>query len=119
MKTAPNSNYPVWTDAKFWSFVRSGLRAKWVRWPPRFDAIKKARRAVENKRHKWEVKCAMCKRWHMLKNVQVDHIVPVGTLKEYAHLPAFVERLFVSENKLRVVCKPCHNSITQATKKLP
>ena len=112
MKKSINENYSQWSDAQFWSFVRSGLRAKWVRWPPRFEVIKNSRRAVENKRHKWEVKCAKCKRWHMQKNIQVDHIVPVGTLKDYSHLPDFVRKLFVPVTGLRVLCKPCHTKIT-------
>jgi len=81
-------------------------------WPPRFDAIKESRRAVVGKRHKWEIKCAVCKKWHMQKNVQVDHIEPVGTLKSYDHLADFVRKLFVSSDKLRTVCKECHQQIT-------
>lgn len=111
-KTPPNTNYPAWSDAKFWSFVRSGLRAKWVRWPPRYEALRDARRAVKNKRHKWEVKCSICKKWKQQKYIQVDHIIPVGTLKDYQHLPDFVRKLFVSKDKLRVVCAVCHQRIT-------
>lgn len=112
-RTPPNSNYPAWSDAKFWQFIRSGLRAKWVRWPPRYEILKDGRRAVKGKRHKWEIKCSVCKKWHQQKNIQVDHIEPVGTLKAYEHLPEFVRKLFVPKEKLRIVCVKCHAKITK------
>lgn len=115
-KTPPNENYPAWSDAKFWSFVRSGLRRKWIMWPPRFLAIQKARKAVRNKRHKWEIKCSTCKKWKKLNEVQVDHIESVGTLKRYEDLPDFVRRLFVSVDKLRILCKKCHLEVTKNNK---
>lgn len=116
-RTESNASYPAWTDAKFWSFVRSGLRRKWVMWPPRFEVIRDARRAVVGKRHKWEIKCSKCKRWKQLKEIQVDHIEPVGELREYEHLSNFVRRLFVSKDKLRILCKPCHVKITNKSRK--
>ena len=116
-RTPPNTNYPEWSDAKFWSFVRSGLRRKWIMWPPRFLAIQKSRRAVVGQRHKWEVKCAKCKKWWKLNEVQVDHKEPVGTLQNYDDLPAFVRRLFVAVDKLRILCKGCHTKITNKGRK--
>jgi 5-methylcytosine-specific restriction endonuclease McrA len=112
-RTPPCAMHQTWTEAQFWAFVRSGLRAKWVRWPPRYEALRNARRAVKGQRHKWEHKCAKCKRWYKQKDVQVDHITPVGTLKRYADLDGFVRRLFVSAAALRILCKSCHNKITQ------
>ena len=117
-KTTSNSNWPAWSDAKFWSFVRSGLRRKWIMWPPRFEALKKARRPIIGKRHKWEVKCSKCKKWCLQKNVQVDHIVPVGTLKSYSHLDSFVRKLFVPVEKLRILCKTCHLKKTLEERKI-
>lgn len=117
-KTSSNANYPVWSDSKFWGFVRSGLRRKWIMWPPRFEVIKQSRRPVRGMRHKWEIKCSKCNKWYKQKDIQVDHIVPVGTLKSYSHLAGFVKRLFVPSNKLRVLCRGCHLLITKkATKK--
>lgn len=34
--------------------------------------------------------------------------MPVGTLKSFDDLPAFVENLFVGVDKLQVLCDPCH-----------
>jgi len=112
-KTPPFKEYPDWTTAKFWSFVRSGLRAKWSRWPPKFKKLNSAKRTVEGKRHKYEYKCAKCKEWYKGSEVSVDHIEPVGSLNNYEDLPKFVERLFVGEDKLDVLCKKCHDTKTK------
>ena len=112
-KSEPFPEYNDWTTSRYWGFVRSALRKAWVKWPPRFNVIKESRRAVKNKRHKWEVRCAVCKKWWQLKHIQVDHIEPVGTLKKYEHLPDFVRKLFVSSDKLRTVCKGCHQIISK------
>ena len=45
-KTPPFLAYPEWTTAKFWGFVRSGLREKFNRWPPKYNVIKKAGRVT-------------------------------------------------------------------------
>jgi hypothetical protein len=107
------------TEAAYWSFLRSGLRSKSQRWPPRFKALNDARRFVKGKRHKWEYLCAECHKWHKQKEVEVDHIVPCGTLKAYSDLPGFVERLFCEGDGLRIVCKPCHKRITAIAKAPP
>ena len=114
-KTPPCDVYPAWTTAKFWSFIRSGIRAKWGRWPPKFEALAAAKRVKpESKagRHRFEYKCADCKKWFMQKDVQVDHIESCGSLNSYDDLPRFVERMFVPSSKLRVLCKPCHQTRT-------
>lgn len=111
-KTPPFKHYPEWTEAKFWAFIRSGLRAKWSRWPPKFVALKNARRSVKGQRHKYEYQCYKCRQWFKQKEVEVDHAISAGKLNTYKDLPKFVERLFVSENELTVLCKPCHKAKT-------
>lgn len=111
-KTPPFIHYPEWTTSRFWSFVRSALRRSWSRWPPKYQVLNKAKRTVEGQRHKYEYKCSECEQWFKAKEVEVDHIVPVGSLKDYPDLPAFVERLFVNEEGLRCICKPCHRKKT-------
>lgn len=61
-----------------------------------------------DKRTKWEYKCSECKKWFKTKDVQVDHIKPAGSLKDYSDLPQFVENLFCEKDNLQVMCKPCH-----------
>lgn len=103
-----------YTEAGFWGYIRSGLRAKFFRWGPRFDALAAAKRKARNPagRIKWEYECAACKGLFPQKHVEVDHIVPCGSLRSYSDLPGFVERMFCEEDGLQVVCKPCHKTIT-------
>lgn len=118
-KTPPCEVYPAWTQAKFWAFIRSGLRAKWTRWPPKYEAMAKVKRPYvgEDKRRKFEYQCAHCQGWFMQKEVSVDHIEPVGSLLSFDDLPGFVQRLFVSVDKLQVLCDTCHNVKTQEERK--
>jgi ribosomal protein L44E len=112
-KTPPFPAYKEWTTARFWSFIRSNLRRAWSKWPPKYKTLNKARRPAKNKgRLKWEYRCAKCKKYFPQKEVEVDHITPVGSLSSYEELGGFVERLFAPEEQLRVVCKGCHQKIT-------
>ena len=105
-----------WSSAKFFGFIRSALRSASIRWPPKSDAMNAARRpyAGPNARQKWEYWCTECETWCMGKDAQADHIVPCGSLRCFADLPGFVERLFCESDGFRVVCKACHKAITAA-----
>ena len=119
MATPPFKHYPKWSEARFWGFVRSALRRAWTRWPPKYELLAEAKRIVpknKNTRHKFEYQCTECKEWFANKDIEVDHIIPAGSLKCYQDLPKFVERLFVGKEYLRVVCKPCHKRITNEEK---
>lgn len=114
-KTPPCEVYPEWTQARFWGFVRSGLRSASSRWPPKYQALANAKRKYEgpNKRQKWEYQCASCGGWFPTKEVSVDHIEPVGTLKDYEDLPEFVQRLFCGIEGLQILCSSCHSKKTK------
>lgn len=116
-KTPPFNKYDKWTTAKFWAFIRSGLRAKWSRWPPKYEALAKAKRTVEGQRHKYEFQCAHCKEWFKQTEVAVDHKIPAGKLNCYEDLPAFVEKLFVSSEELDILCHKCHQIKTNEERK--
>jgi hypothetical protein len=100
----------TWTEASFWSFLRSGLRRLSMRWPPIQYVLLSARREYKgpNKKQKWEYKCFTCKDWFPRKQVQVDHINDCGTLKTYEDLIEFVSTLFCEEDELIILCKECH-----------
>jgi 5-methylcytosine-specific restriction endonuclease McrA len=102
------------TESAFWGMIRSALRAKSRWWKPTLIALEKAKRKSlsENKRLKWEYKCAKCKKWFKRASVQVDHIVPAGTLKSAHDLPLFVEKLFCEAEGLQVLCCECHKTKT-------
>ena len=114
MPTAKTRNGNKWTEARFWSFVRSSLRGAFQRWGPKHEAKEMAKVQVEGKPHKYEYICAECKDGFRATEVQVDHIVPAGSLKCYEDLPGFVEKLFCEKDGFQVLCKPCHNAKTQS-----
>ena len=117
-RTPPHPEWEAWSSAQYWSFLRSGLRSKHQRYPPRYAVLDAAKRPSEsdNKRLKWEFQCNECKLWHPQKNVSVDHIIPCGSLKSYEDLPGFVQRLFVGVAGLQVLCKKCHDAKTLVDK---
>ena len=101
------------TESQYWSFIRSGLRAKSQRWPPRYQVLNGNRKRVTGKRHRYEHQCAECKKWYKQKDIEIDHIIPCGSLKSYEDLPIFVERLFCEPEGLRILCKECHKTVTK------
>lgn len=115
----PCALYPGWSEAVFWQFIRSGLRSKSSRWPPKYECLADARRDSQslNKRLKYEYQCNKCKGWFKQADVAVDHIVPVGTLKSYEDLPGFVERLYCSKEGYQVLCDGCHTIKTNEERK--
>lgn len=107
-------NSGTMTESAFWSFIRSALRQKSRWWKPVSECKQKARRPYKgpNKRQKFEYQCNHCKKWYAEKNINVDHIIPAGTLTCANDLPGFVERLFVEVEELQVLCSNCHDKKT-------
>lgn len=107
------------TESAFWSFIRSTLRQKSRWWKPVSECKQKAKRAYKgsNKRQKFEYQCNHCKNWYAEKNINVDHIIPAGTLTCANDLPGFVERLFVEVDNMQCLCTECHNIKTQNERK--
>ncbi len=112
-------NAGTMTESAFWSFIRSGLRQKSRWWKPITECKLKAKRAYKgpNKRQKFEYQCKSCKNWFPEKQINVDHIIPAGSLNCAEDLPGFVERLFCEQDNLQVLCGNCHNIKTQNEKK--
>ncbi len=108
-------NYPAWSTAKFWGFLRSGLRSTYNKWPAKWEVLAAAKRAYKGvgKQQKWEYQCAECTNWFKQKDVSVDHKIPAGSLNSFDDIAGFVERLFVDASKLQVLCKTCHNVKTK------
>jgi 5-methylcytosine-specific restriction endonuclease McrA len=67
-------------------------------------------------RQKYEYQCAHCQQWWSAKDVEVDHVIPAGSLKEYDDLPGFVERMFCEQDGLQVLCRECHKQKTEDDK---
>lgn len=117
MKGKLTRNLNTWSEAKFWSGIRSKLRTVFrFNWLPSKVALERARRAAEredNKRLKWEFLCRECREWFPRKEVQIDHIVPCGSLKCVEDIGPFLERLLPeSPEAYQVLCKECHQKKT-------
>ncbi len=113
-RTLPHPEYPEWTTARFNQFVRSALRGAWSRWPPKYQCLNDGRKTVKGKKHKYEYQCASCKKWFKAKEIQVDHIVPVGAFTTWDE---FISKLFVGTEKLQRLCLSCHLSKSKSERK--
>ncbi len=106
----------TWSEARFWGFIRSALRQATLRWAPKRNAEIAARRpsqCKQNKRLKWQYQCSRCGRWYPRKEIELDHIEPVGQLRCADDLPGFVERLFCDSDGYEMLCKEvCHYNKT-------
>lgn len=111
-------NAGTMTESGFWSMIRSALRQKSRWWKPIALCKQKSRRPYKgpNKRQKFEYQCNECKQWFPDKKINVDHIIPAGSLNCASDLPGFVERLFVEINGLQVLCSGCHDKKTKDEK---
>ena len=118
VKVIKTRNAGTMTESAFWSFIRSGLRQKSRWWKPITECKLKAKRTYKgpNKRQKFEYQCNSCKNWFAEKQINVDHIVPAGSLNCAQDLPGFVERLFCETDNLQVLCEKCHDKKTKLEK---
>lgn len=117
-KTLKTRNAGTMTESAFWSFIRSGLRQKSRFWKPITQCKMNARRPYKgpNKRQKFEYQCNVCDGWFPEKRINIDHVIPAGTLRCANDLPGFVERLFCEIDNLQCICESCHNVKTQNEK---
>jgi 5-methylcytosine-specific restriction endonuclease McrA len=117
-KVVKTRNAGTLTESAFWSFIRSGLRQKSRFWKPITQCKMAARRAYNGplKRQKFEYQCNVCSKWFPEKKINIDHIIPAGSLRSAQDLPGFVERLFCEVDNLQCMCEACHNVKTQKEK---
>ena len=103
-------NSGTWTHARFFGFLRSGLRRMSLRWAPKSEALRGVRRPSKsaNKRLKWQYRCDGCGAWCAGSDVAVHHKQACGELRAFSDLPGFVERLFCEREGFIVLCGACH-----------
>ncbi len=102
-----------WTEARFNSFIKSALRGASRKWAPIQDCQKEAR--VERGYYL----CAGCKEKvpatikegrKRVKNIHVDHIVPIiDPNVGFTNWDDCIERMFCEKDNLQVLCKECHD----------
>lgn len=107
-KTPPYKNYTKWTEARFYSFIRSALRSAWTKYPPKYEALKYACVGKQinpfSGKQAQMYKCAECNRIFPVKMVQVDHITPNHPLKSFDDIGEYCKTLFCSKEELQVLC---------------
>jgi DNA-directed RNA polymerase subunit RPC12/RpoP len=111
-----NRNYGTMTESQYWSKIRSLLRRGFMYWKPMSIALEKASRPYKgsNKRQKKEYLCSKCGKWFPRKDVEIDHIEEVGSLKCADDLKLFLEKL-TPENPsaFQILCKEDHKQKTK------
>ena len=117
-KVIKTRNAGTMSESAFWAFIRSALRQKSRWWKPVTQCKLNAKRPYKgsNKRQKFEYQCNKCKKWFPDKQINVDHVLPAGELNKADDLPGFVERLFVEQSGLQVLCVNCHDIKTKQEK---
>lgn len=97
-----------WTEAQYWGRLRSALRQTFRWWEPGKQAMAAAK---VGKRYR----CAACDGLFLRKQVQIDHIVPCGSLRCLADVGPFLARLTPEDPRAyQVLCESCHQRKTNA-----
>jgi hypothetical protein len=121
IRVAKTRGSQTYTESGFWGMIRAALRQKSRWWKPVKDAKDAARRAYKgvNKRQKFEYQCAKCKQWFPEKEIEVDHIIEAGSLRNGDDVKDFIERLFCEKEGLQILCKDkCHREKTLNAKNI-
>lgn len=104
------------TESEYFGKIRSGLRKTFMYWKPMMIALKNASRPsqnLENKRLKTEYQCNNCQNWFARKNVEINHVESVGSLRCYEDIVPFIQRLtYEDANGYTILCKNCHREVT-------
>ena len=105
-------------DAKLRAYLSSALRRVWSWSTERKRALSRA------KIGRGKYQCQKCRNISTLKQVDVDHKVPVGCFpgsrndKENRTWDSYLNALFCSADGLQILCKSCHKAKTFVKKEL-
>lgn len=81
------------------AYIKAALRRVWGKSQQRRGALNAAKVSYGM------YQCDECKLIHKRKDIDVDHIIPIG---KFVTFDLYIERLFCDTSGLRVLCKPCH-----------
>lgn len=123
MKPWEDPRTPWKTKSAFMSYIRGCLRKAWNQHPVKLSVLKNQRKQVPNpnprgnKKTVWGFECPLCGTEDVIKNAQVDHIKPAGTLVDISDIQQFAENLLVVvEEDLRLICKNCNSALAYSDK---
>lgn len=119
-KARTRRQYKSMTDAAFRSWLRSQLRRVSLKWRPISEKRSQGEwAATDADKAKWGrlVKkmntCELCGDAFPKSKLEVDHIVPCGSLLDVERdLGPFARRLFCEIDGLRRACRVCHQRVT-------
>lgn len=114
-------NTPWPTESSYFTYIRGCLRRAWNNNPIKIQLLKEQRKQIPNPNPKgkkstvWGATCSICKQDFVMKDIQVDHIVPAGKLQKIEDIQGFVERLLcITKDDLRIVCRHCNSVLAYA-----
>ena len=109
----------IWkTKAAYFSWVRGQIRRSlWGRNPIK-NYVKRlaAKPAPPGSRAKKVIECEFCHKDHAQSKIEVDHVVPAGSCRDWDDLGPFLRRMLDPSGGYRLLCKPCHKTHTYAEK---
>ena len=107
------------------AMLLSALRRAFRKYPPYQEVLKNAKKEYyipskkgDKKLRRVHFKCAICGNYFSSKQVAVDHIESVIDSGGFVDYNTYIERLYCTIDKLRVLCHNCHTSVTNAFNKL-
>jgi len=107
--------FTIWkTQPAFFSWLRGQLRRSWSHYPiAKKFKDSKCRPNRAGGRAKFVGDCSQCGATMAKSRLQIDHIIPAGSIVSWETAGLFLKSLFTTSNNMRLVCKPCHHTITQ------
>ncbi len=121
MRSEKTRHNGEWTEARYNSFVKGGLRSASQRWPPKYKVLAASRRGKRINPTSGRLaefhECGKCHDLFVSKEVEVNHIIPVIPITGFDSWDGVIERMFCEGEHLEVLCKPCHKEITKQENK--
>jgi len=104
-----------WSEGRLKTFITSLLRAGFRKYPAKYETLNAAKRGKKvnpaSGRMAEHYECNKCKKHFPLRDVQVDHILPVVCPKEgFQGWEVYISRLFCAAKNLQCLCTTCHNA---------
>ena len=97
----------AWNKFKH-NFIKNTLRRATYRWPSKTICKNNAKKDYAL------YECSDCKKVFSPSLIEIDHIVPVSSVKTgFVDWNDFIDRLFVTSDKMQVLCINCHELKSQ------